>query len=112
MQRAPISARFRLVRKRMTEGDCVMRIFVLAAAAAAVLIPASAASAQRWGHHDGWRDYRWEVRDCRRDLRRADTRREYNRARRECRRDLRRFNHGRSWYHRDNRWWEDRKSVV
>ena len=86
-----------------------MRIFVLAAAAAAVLVPASAASAQRWGHHDGWRDYRWEVRDCRRDLRRADTRREYNRARRECRRDLRRFNHGRSGYHRDNRWWDGRR---
>src|SRR5688572_31802817 len=113
MQRAPFSARFRPVRKRMTEGDSVMRIFVLAAAAAAVLVPASAASAQRWGHHDGWRDYRWEVRDCRRDLRRADTRREYRRAQRECRRDLRRGWHDdRRWHSRrydDRRWWDGRR---
>ena len=87
-----------------------MRILVLAAAAAAMLVPASAATAQRWGHNDGWRDYRYEVRDCRRDLRRADTRREYRRAQRECRRDLRRadrrsyWNHDRSW--RSTRYWD------
>lgn len=80
-----------------------MRFFVLAAAAAAMLVPASAASAQRWGHHDGWRDYRAEIRDCRRDLRRADTRREYRRAQRECRRDLRRFERRGHWSH-DRRW--------
>ncbi|HEY5724308.1 MAG TPA: hypothetical protein VIT45_18505 [Allosphingosinicella sp.] len=87
-----------------------MRIFVLAAAAAAILVPASAASAQRWGRDDGWRDYRHEVRDCRRDLRRADTRREYRRAQRECRRDLRRYQSGNYWYHdsrfRSSRYWD------
>ena len=88
-----------------------MRIFVLAAAAAAMLVPASAATAQRWGHHDGWRDYRYEVRDCRRDLRRADTRREYRRAQRECRRDLRQARRGSDWrwrgYGNNSRYWRD-----
>lgn len=87
-----------------------MRIFILTAAAAAMLLPATAAEAQRWGRGDGWRDYRYEVRDCRRDLRRADTRREYRRAQRECRRDLRRGwrSHYRWDDRRDNdrRWWD------
>jgi hypothetical protein len=88
-----------------------MRIFVLAAAAAATLLPVAAADAQRWGRNDGWRDYRSEVRDCRRDLRRADTRREYRRAQRECRRDLRQIRRGddRRWHgnrHHNRRWWD------
>ena len=72
-----------------------MRIFVLAAALGAVALPAGAASAQSWGwgggyrHHGGDREYRQELRECRRELRRADSRREYRRELRECRRELR-----------------------
>ncbi len=72
-----------------------MRILTLAASAAAVLLPASAAQAQYYGRDD-YRDYREyqrdvrrELRECRRELRQADTRREYRQERRECRRELR-----------------------
>ena len=70
-----------------------MRIFVLAAALGAVALPAGVASAQSWGwgggYHRGDREYRQELRECRRELRRADSRREYRRELRECRRELR-----------------------
>lgn len=73
-----------------------MRILVLAAGlAAAVAIPVSGASAQRWGGHHGYghgygySETRQELRECRRELRRADSRREYRRELRECRRELR-----------------------
>ena len=86
-----------------------MRILVLAATAAAALLPASMAQAQYWGghHRDDYRDYReyqrdvrQALRECRRDLRRADTRREYRREQRDCRRDLR---EARREYRRDLR---------
>ena len=75
-----------------------MRKLILAAgvAAAAALIPLSGASAQyrgygydrgnHYGHYD--RDVRRELRECRRELRRADSRREYHRVLRECRREI------------------------
>jgi len=77
-----------------------MRILVLAATLAAVAIPVSGASAQRWGghygqgygHHRGYgynSETRRELRECRRELRRADSRREYRSELRECRRELR-----------------------
>jgi hypothetical protein len=71
-----------------------MRIFVLAAALGAVALPAGAASAHDWRWGGGYRDhgdreYRQELRECRRELRRADSRREYRRELRECRRELR-----------------------
>jgi Ni/Co efflux regulator RcnB len=61
-----------------------MRTIMLAAAAAAVAVPlaASPATAQQ-GYNE-----RRETRECRRELRDADTRREYNRERRECAREL------------------------
>ena len=73
-----------------------MRKIVLAALAAATILPATAASAQ-WGYrsHDryaygrGGSEYAEELRECRRELRRADSRREYRREKRECRRELR-----------------------
>lgn len=82
-----------------------MRMFVLGAAlAAAVALPATAASAQRYGGHgyygggygNGYaygrnhrgREVREELRECRRELRRADSRWEYRRELRECRREL------------------------
>lgn len=70
-----------------------MRLFVLAATLAAVAIPASAASAHdpsgryRYGGND--REVRQELRECRRELRRADSRRGYRQELRECRRELR-----------------------
>ena len=95
------------------------RKFILAAVAAAAILPASAASAHdprgyRYGH-----DYRYgydrgygygrgsefarELRECRRELARADSRREYMRELRECRRELReaRRDDRRRWAYRD-----------
>ena len=76
-----------------------MRMFVLGAAlAAAVALPATAASAQRYGGYGGYgngygyghrgSEVRDELRECRRELRRADSRWEYRRELRECRREL------------------------
>jgi hypothetical protein len=74
-----------------------MRMLVLGAAlAAAVAIPATAASAQRYGYGNGYgygygnrgNGVQRELRECRRELRRADSRWEYQRELRECRREL------------------------
>jgi hypothetical protein len=69
-----------------------MRIFILAATVAAVALPAGAASAQyRGGYGYGYgnnRSVQQELRECRRELRRADSRREYRRELRECRREI------------------------
>ena len=75
-----------------------MRKLILAAglAVAASVIPLSGASAQYRGYgydrgnHEGHydRDVRQEYRECRRELRRADSRREYARELRECRREI------------------------
>lgn len=75
-----------------------MRIPVLAAAGlAAMLIPAAAQAQPRYGYgygHGYQRGYGYnsetarEIRECRRELRRADSRREYYRERRECRREI------------------------
>jgi hypothetical protein len=62
-----------------------MRILILAAAVGAVVLPASAASAQYWG---GNNRVRHEQRECQRELRHADSRREYRRELRECRREI------------------------
>jgi hypothetical protein len=84
----------------------VMRKFIAWATAAALLVMPTVASAQR--HHSGYdRDVRREVSECRRELRRADSRHEYRREQRECRREIsqaRRDNY-RGWRgdHRDYR---------
>src|SRR5688500_5800893 len=100
-----------------------MRKLILAAgvAAAAALIPLSGASAQyrgygydrgnHYGHYD--RDARQELRECRRELRRADSRREYRRELRECRRELARARYDnrsyRGYRYDDRRYrWRDR----
>jgi hypothetical protein len=66
-----------------------MRILMLAAAVCAVAIP-TAASAQygRGGYGHNNREVRQEQRECRRELRHADSRREYRRELRECRREI------------------------
>ena len=69
-----------------------MRILLLAALAAATVLPATAASAQSWRGNYGYgrgSEVRQEQRECQRELRRADSRREYQRELRECRRELR-----------------------
>ena len=71
-----------------------MRKTILAAglAAVAAIVPISGASAQYRGHGYGYghydRDVAREVRECRRELRRADSRREYQRELRECEREI------------------------
>lgn len=78
-----------------------MRKLIVAAglAAAAALVPLSGASAQHYGggyyghdrgNHYGWRnnDVRREIRECRRELRNADSRWEYRRELRECQREI------------------------
>ncbi len=86
-----------------------MRFLVLAAALGAVAIPATAANAQYWrgGHGYNQRDVRQEQRECRRELRRADTRREYRRELRECRREIAMARRG---YHDRGRW-DDRRGY-
>jgi hypothetical protein len=88
------------------------KLIISVAAAAALLVPMlpTAASAQpygyygsgyRYGGHDG--DVRRERRECRRELRRAESRREYRRELRECRREIARARRG--WH--DDDWRRD-----
>lgn len=68
-----------------------MRILLIAAAIGsigAVALPATPAAAQYRGHYD--RGVQREVRECRRELRRADNRWEYRREMAECRREINR----------------------
>ena len=90
-----------------------MRFLILAAAAGAVALP-SAAGAQYYGGYgygNGRYDrVRQEQRECRRELRRADSRREYYRELRECRREIARAQRGYGYgygYGRDRyRYWD------
>ena len=72
-----------------------MKPLLIAATVAAVATPiafATPASAQS-------REYRREMRECNRELSRADSRSEYRRELRECRRELARAQrYGRSYY--------------
>lgn len=71
-----------------------MRFLILAAGLAALAVPSAALAhphpdrygQSRYGHGS---ETARELRECRRELRRADSRREYQRERRECRRELR-----------------------
>ena len=87
-----------------------MRKLILAAGLALAMIPVTGASAQYYGRGYGYghydRDVVREIRECRRELRRADSRREYRRELRECRREIRRA----QWDDRyDDRRWRDRR---
>jgi hypothetical protein len=84
-------------------------VWAAAAAATMTLIP-SVASAQRHApRYD--REVRREIQECRRELRRADSRREYRREQRECRREIAeaRRDSRRDWrggrHHRDDRYY-------
>ena len=69
-------------------------------------LPASSADAQSWRYQRGYygNEVRQERRECRRELRRADTRREFRRELRECRREIARAQWSRDWRH-DRRWY-------
>jgi len=74
-----------------------MRKLLIAAVAAsvgAIALPAAPASAQGWYGRGYDRNVRQELRECRRELRRADSRREYRRELRECRREIARAQRG------------------
>ena len=60
-----------------------MRKLILATAMAAVAVPIAATPADAQGRNE-----RREARECRQELRNADSRREYRRERRECAREL------------------------
>ena len=86
-----------------------MRIILAAVGLGLLAIPAlpdSSADAQRWRHHRGYygNEVSQERRECRRELRRADTRREFRRELRECRREIARAQWERNWRH-DRRWY-------
>lgn len=86
-----------------------MRKLIISTVVAAMTLVPSIASAQRYS--GGNRDVRQEVRECRRELRNADSRREYQRERRECRREISQAQResGRGWQdHRRNRHDRDR----
>src|SRR5262245_56386055 len=89
-----------------------MRKLLIWATAAALLTPALAttATARPYGYGGGGyygNEVRREQRECRRELRRADSRREYQRELRECRREIARARHDRrDWRH--DRWRDDR----
>ncbi|WP_166038329.1 hypothetical protein [Sphingosinicella sp. YJ22] len=90
-----------------------MRTLLIAAAGLAAVMLPTAASAQgryypqppyAYGHYD--RDVAREMRECRRELRRADSRREYRRELRECRREIARAQRNNRYddrYHRYDR---------
>ena len=89
-----------------------MRKIILALGLAAAAFPLTAVNAQ-WhdgyrdrGYHDGYRnrEVRREMRECRRELRNADSRREYMHERRECRRELARARQSGRYAEWDRRW--------
>jgi hypothetical protein len=95
-----------------------MRFLILAALAGAVALP-SAANAQYYGGrgyygHNGYGNngrVQRERRECRRELRRADSRWEYQRELRECRREIsaarRGYGNGYGYHNgRDRRYWD------
>lgn len=88
-----------------------MSKFLIAASAVATIAPmAMPAPAMAFDH--GRRDVRQEQRECRRELRNADSRREYDRELRECRREISR--EAREYRH-DNgrhRGWNQRQHAA
>ena len=85
---------------------------LILSAAIAIPLMATAASAQPWRGHNN--EVRREIRECQRELRRADNRWEYQRERRECQREIAqaRREARRDWrndrYYRDHRRYDDR----
>jgi hypothetical protein len=72
-----------------------MKYLILATAAAAVAVPTVIATPAEAQYRS--REYQRELRECNRELRRADSRREYRQELRECRRELNRAQRYRTW---------------
>ena len=95
-------------------GETVMRKLIVAAAGLAAVVLPTAASAQPGYYYPQQRPYAYghnnrevarEMRECRRELRRADSRREYRQELRECRRELRRAERRSNRYGYGHRGW-------
>jgi flagellar biosynthesis protein FlhB len=80
-----------------------MRKLMLTLGLLAASLPITDVAAQRYGANRN-REVRQEQRECRRELRRAETRREYNRELRECRRELARAQRSGRYNSWDRRW--------
>lgn len=92
-----------------------MRKLMLGALAAALLAPVLPATAEArpsygsgYGNHGYGNQVQRERQECRRELRRADSRREYRRELRECRREISRSRDNRNWRHDRRGSWNDR----
>lgn len=81
-----------------------MRKFLMTVGLLAVALPAASATASVDDQRYRNREVRQEQRECRRELRRADSRREYNRELRECRRELSRARQSGRYQNWDRRW--------
>jgi hypothetical protein len=81
-----------------------MRKLILAIGLIATALPMAGVDAQRYGRGYGNRGVRHEMRECRRELRRAENRRQYYRELRECRRELAQARRTGRWTHWDRRW--------
>jgi len=79
-----------------------MRKLILMLSIVATAMPVTALSAQR-GYHNN-REVQQERRECRRELRRAETRREFNRELRECRRELAQARRSGRYHDWDRHW--------
>lgn len=88
------------------------KLLIAAIGVAAAMVPATASA--QWGRGGGYYNHNRgevarEVRECRRELRRADSRREYRRELRECRREINRAQRGNGYY--GNRGYYDQRGY-
>ncbi|MCD2324003.1 hypothetical protein LQ953_08270 [Sphingomonas sp. IC-56] len=81
-----------------------MRKLLMTFGLLAVAVPMTSATANVDDQRYRNREVRQEQRECRRELRRADSRREYNRELRECRRELQRARQSGRYQNWDRRW--------
>jgi hypothetical protein len=81
-----------------------MRKLILALSLVAAAMPVTTVSAQRGGGYHTNREVRQERRECRRELRHAETRRQFNRELRECQRELTRARQSGRYQTWDRRW--------
>jgi hypothetical protein len=80
----------------------LMRSLILSLGIVVTALPVAATPADAQGYRN--REVRREMRECRRELRRAESRREYNRELRECRRELAQARRSGRWDRWDRRW--------
>lgn len=81
-----------------------MRTLLMAVGLLAAAVPVASATAGGDAQRYRNREVRQEQRECRRELRRAESRREFNRELRECRRELSRARQSGRYQGWDRRW--------